>query len=117
MEIDHRLAPLGVGSTGARRLQPRKLPPENATSGEKNPLETRHGVSGSQTAYAIRGRASSADMATSSAYCPPLKGGTGLLRDGDFSQAQEPGGNGDSLFEKGAVFAPVGKCRRAISIF
>jgi hypothetical protein len=45
-------------------------------------------------------------MATSSAYCPPLKGGTGLLRDGDFSQAQEPGGNGDSLFEKGAVFAP-----------
>jgi hypothetical protein len=45
-------------------------------------------------------------MATSSVYCPALQGGTGLLRDGDFSQAREPGGNGDSLYEKGTVFAP-----------
>jgi hypothetical protein len=45
-------------------------------------------------------------VATSSAYCPALQGGTGLLRDGDFSQAQEPRGNGDSLYLKGTVFAP-----------
>src|ERR1700761_4252219 len=43
--------------------------------------------------------------ATSSGYCPALPGGTGILPDGDFSQALDPG---DMFNEphKGTIFAP-----------
>jgi hypothetical protein len=43
-----------------------------------------------------------------SGNCPPYSGGSGILSDGDFSQAVQPGPsqNGDAVFFKGQIFAP-----------
>lgn len=41
-----------------------------------------------------------------SGSCPPYSGGSGILADGDFSQAPEPSGDGDATFYKDQVFAP-----------
>ena len=52
--------------------------------------------------------ASHARPASGSADCPPYSGGSGVLPDGDFSQAVQPGPsqNGDAVFFKGQIFAP-----------
>jgi hypothetical protein len=44
---------------------------------------------------------------TPSVNCPPAPGGSGILPDGDFSQAPQPGGNGDVVYYSGQVFAPA----------
>jgi hypothetical protein len=44
-------------------------------------------------------------MASGSGACPALSGGTGILPDGDFSQAADPPTLGDDD-KKGIVFAP-----------
>lgn len=38
--------------------------------------------------------------------CPALPGGTGMLPDGDFSQAYVPAGSGDGQYGKGQTLAP-----------
>ena len=45
---------------------------------------------------------------TSYGNCPQYSGGTGILSDGDFSQAANPG-NHNITYYKGAVFAPAWK--------
>jgi hypothetical protein len=42
---------------------------------------------------------------TTSEYCPGVAGGTGILPDGDFSQAINPGQKGPT-YKKGYIFAP-----------
>ena len=44
-------------------------------------------------------------QASGSSYCQALPGGTGILPDGDFSEAQMPPGVG-IVYDKGQVFAP-----------
>ena len=43
--------------------------------------------------------------------CPPYAGGTGILADGDFSQAPDPG-NGSRVFSKRQDFAPDWRVKR-----
>src|SRR5580704_14215487 len=42
----------------------------------------------------------------SGTLCPALPGGTGVLPDGDFSQAYAPSGSGDGQYGKGQTLAP-----------
>src|SRR5580658_4117989 len=52
-----------------------------------------------------QGAASRMRTASTSGDCPALSGGTGILPDGDFSQALDPGDSGP-VYAKGYVFAP-----------
>jgi len=67
------------------------------------------GCGGSQPPVGAPGAASYARTATSSGCvsncCPELAGGTGILPDGDFSQATNPGDQ-YPIYSKGEVFAP-----------
>jgi len=50
-------------------------------------------------------------------YCPPLSGGTGILADGDFSQAEQPGPHGETFFH-GQIFAPSWEVtKRAVDLY
>jgi hypothetical protein len=61
---------------------------------------------GSGTSSAVPLRAASQHGAsTSYGYCPAVQGGTGILPDGDFSQALNPGDH-NLTPDKGTVFAP-----------
>jgi hypothetical protein len=43
---------------------------------------------------------------TPQANCPSAPAGSGILPDGDFSRAPQPGGNGDVVYSQGQLFAP-----------
>jgi hypothetical protein len=65
------------------------------------------GCSGSQEQPGTipQGTASRVRTASTSGDCPALPGGTGILPDGDFSQAANPEDSGP-VYAKGYVFAP-----------
>src|ERR1700722_11787479 len=52
------------------------------------------------------GRSSSLAIVRSQTNCPASPRGSGLLPDGDFSQAQQPSGNSEYGLPEGTKFAP-----------
>jgi hypothetical protein len=70
------------------------------------------GCSGSQTQTAAMPQAATNHVLTAtssgcgSQCCPALLAGSGILPDGDFSQAPEPNPSNGGTYEKGQIFAP-----------